>query len=307
MEKSNLKRGIALFSGGLDSILAVKLMEKAGFEIIPLFIYTPFISKNFPDDIRDEFRGLYGKEFADKVIIHETGEEYLELVKAPKFGYGKNLNPCIDCKVFFLKTAAFYMQKLNGGFIVTGEVVGQRGMSQRKDTIFKIERESGLIGRIVRPLSLEYFPETILEKEGLLKREQFPSIRGRDRRTQLKLARELGIEKFPQPAGGCLLTDPAFSSRLKVLLAEELFETKWIHTIKFGRLIEDNGVYIVARNNDENIKLLNLEKRYKIPLFIPDFKGPVVAILRGTREYAESLACKYTRHCEPKKDLTSPK
>ncbi len=296
-EKNNLKRGLALFSGGLDSILAIKLMERAGFEIIPLFIYTPFISRKFPLEIKREFISLYGKEFAERVIIHETGEDYLNLVKKPRFGYGKNLNPCIDCKIFFLKTAARYMVDLGGAFVVTGEVIGQRGMSQRKDAIFKIEKESGLTGKVVRPLSLSYFPETILEKNGLIDRRMFPSIRGRDRKTQLDLARRLGIKNFPQPAGGCLLTDPGFSSRLKVLLMEDLFETKWIHTIKFGRLIVDNGIYVVARNNDENMKLLFLKEQYNIPVYVPDFKGPVVAVIRGEMEYAKLLSCKYTKHC----------
>ncbi len=297
MEKNELKRGIALFSGGLDSILAIKLMERAGFEIIPLFIYTPFISRKFPDEIKEEFEELYGKEFARRVVIHQSGKEYLSLVKNPRFGYGKNLNPCIDCKIFFLRTAASYMDRFKATFLVTGEVLGQRGMSQRKDAILKIERESGLCGKIVRPLSLHYFPETVLEKKGLLDRKMFPAIKGRNRKTQLELAKKLGIARFPQPAGGCLLTDPAFSSRLRVLLMEDLFDIKWINAIKFGRFIVENGIYVVARNNVENSRLMFLSEKYKIPLFVPNFKGPLVVILRGNKEQANKLACRYSRHC----------
>ncbi len=297
MEKSN-KIGIALFSGGLDSILAIKLIQRAGFHIIPLFVYTPFHSRKFPDEIRTEIASLYGKDFANSVIIHETGKEYLELVRSPEYGYGKNLNPCIDCKIFFLKIAKKYMEEYGASFVVTGEVLGQRGMSQRRDAILKIERKSGLSGKIVRPLSLVFFPETEPEKNGLLKRSDFPSIKGRERTVQIKIARDLGITSYPQPAGGCLLTDPGFSKRVKILIGEDLFDTGYIHAIKYGRLIAENGVYVVARNNNENRRLITLSRMYGIDVFVPDFKGPVTAILKGSIDEARKLSCRYTRHCE---------
>ncbi len=293
-----MKVVVSLFSGGLDSILAVKLVERAGFHVIPLFIYTPFYSKKFPGEIRVEFGTFYGEDFAKNIVIHETGEEYLELVKTPRYGYGKNLNPCIDCKIFFLKIARELMKKYGAFFVVTGEVLGQRGMSQRRDAILKIERESGLSGKIIRPLSLAFFPETEAEKKGLINRNDFPSIRGRERKEQINLAKEFGIESFPQPAGGCLLTDPSFSARVKLLLEENLFTMGSIHAIKYGRLILREGVYVVARNNNENERLLAISKKYGIDVFIPDFKGPVTAVLKGSFQMARSLSCKYTRHCK---------
>ena len=296
MVKGIEKRVIALFSGGLDSILAIRLMERAGFEVIPLFIYTPFLSKKMPLEIREDFK-RYGESFKDRVIIHETGDDYLELVEKPKYGYGKNLNPCIDCKIFFLKIAKSYMENLGARYVVTGEVLGQRGMSQRKDAILKIEKESGLRGKIVRPLSLSSFPKTELEEKGILDASLFPSIKGRSRALQIELAKRLGIENYPQPSGGCLLTDPGFSKRVRVLIREHLFETGYIHAVKFGRLVLEDGIYVVARNDIENKKLLSLSSKYQINLFIPIFKGPVVAILKGDYEKAKMLSCRYTRHC----------
>lgn len=291
------KKAIALFSGGLDSILSVKLMERAGFEVIPLFIYTPFHSKKILEEVKNDFRILYGEDFVKNLLVHETGEEYLKIVKSPRYGYGKNLNPCIDCKIFFLSIVRRYMEEYKASFVVTGEVLGQRGMSQKKDAILKIERESGLSGKIVRPLSLSFFPETELERLGLIKRSEFPSIKGRGRVEQIRLAKEFGIKSYPQPAGGCLLTDPVFSARLRLLLKEDIFKTEYILPIKYGRLIVNEGIYVVARNDRENERLLSLSKRYRIDIFVPDFKGPVVAILSGTFEVAKFLSCKYTRHC----------
>ncbi len=168
--------------------------------------------------------------------VFNVSEEYLRVVKFPRHGYGRNMNPCIDCRIFMLKKAKAYMEESRAAFIVTGEVLGQRPMSQRKEAMRLIEKEAGLEGFILRPLSAKFLPITIPEKEGWVNREKLLNLQGRSRKPQIELADHFDIHDYPCPAGGCLLTDPGFSKRMKDLMIHDpAFSLNDVHLLKMGR------------------------------------------------------------------------
>ena len=197
---------LILFSGGLDSILATKLLLEQGIIVQGLTLKSAF------------FDAKQAKKAAEKVGIQlkviDFSDEHLRMVKNPKFGYGKNMNPCIDCHLLMLKTAQKIMTKENFDFVATGEVLGERPMSQRKQILGLLEKEAGLVGRLLRPLSAKLLLPTEAEKKGLVDRRKLLDIQGRSRKRQLALAKKWGIDWYSTPAGGCLLTDPEFSKKL---------------------------------------------------------------------------------------------
>ncbi|NSW76717.1 MAG: tRNA 4-thiouridine(8) synthase ThiI, partial [Candidatus Atribacteria bacterium] len=203
-------RAIGLISGGLDSALAVSIVKRQGIEVIALRFLSPFWG-----------RGKWIKQLIEELGVEyqevEVDESYLGMIENPRYGYGKNMNPCIDCKIWMLRRAKDLMKEWGASFVFTGEVVGQRPKSQMKNTLRLIEKQSGLEGLLLRPLSAKLLPETVPEKEGWVKREELLDLSGRGRERQLKLAEEWGIRSFPPPAGGCLLTEPNFSRRLRDL------------------------------------------------------------------------------------------
>ncbi len=248
-------KALALYSGGLDSILAVKLIERQGIDVVPVHIYTGFAGRKDKAFIEEAVKAYGLKE----PVVLDAREEFLHILKSPRYGYGKHLNPCIDCKIFFLRKLKELMQKTGAQFAVTGEVLGQRPMSQNKSAMLLIEKESSLKGLIVRPLSAKLLPPSIPEEKGWIKRDELCGISGRGRKIQLKLAEEFGLKKIPTPAGGCLLTDPTFSRRLKILM-DVVEETGWeeIELIKMGRMFLINGcILLVARNEKEKAFFLS--------------------------------------------------
>jgi tRNA U34 2-thiouridine synthase MnmA/TrmU len=259
-------KAILLLSTGLDSFLAYKILKRLGIETIVLVIKTPF------NKINEEILKEIKKE--SKVIIHEAKEDYLEIIKNPKFGYGKQMNPCIDCKIYMYKIAKEYLEKENADFIATGEVLNQRKFSQTLDKLKLIEREAKVENLVLRPLSAKLLPETIAEKKGLIKRENLLDIKGRSRKKQLELVKELKIEKFPKPSAGCLLVDPSFSKRLRDLINfNPNFNLEDVELLKIGRHFRINGSkLILGRNEEENKKL---EKYKKYILLKPKSKGPI--------------------------------
>ncbi|UCC96224.1 MAG: hypothetical protein JSW40_03225 [Candidatus Omnitrophota bacterium] len=267
-------KAIALFSGGLDSTLAAKVILEQGIDVVTLHCLTPFCTcdkKGCGVDTRDMAKQL-GIELKGAFL----GEEYLSIVKNPKYGYGKNFNPCIDCRILILRKAKEVMKEYGASFIITGEVLGQRPKSQHKDALNIIEQESGLAGLIVRPLSAKLLAPTIPEKEGWVKRDRLLDICGRTRKPQIRLAHLFGIKNYPCAAGGCLLTDPAFCKRLKDLFDYGEFNLREIELLKIGRHFRLNPSFklIVGRDEKENKKLIQLVQRNDVIFRAKELAGP---------------------------------
>ena len=295
------KKAIALLSGGLDSTLAVKLMLEQGIEIVALNFKSPFCNCDGKD--RDGCKShaiKVAEDFEVEIKVVHKGLEYLEVVRHPKFGYGSGINPCVDCRIFSFQMAKDLMPSVGASFLVTGEVVGQRPMSQRKHPMFLIEKEAGLEGLIVRPLSAKLLPVTIPEKMGIVDREKLLGISGRSRKEQIRIARELEVEDYPCSSGGCLLTDQNFAKRLKDYFDHSerniWSEMKLLQIGRHFRVSSDLKV-IVGRDEDDNKKLVAF-KGSGDTLFQPDeFSGPV-ALAKGElseedRELIASIILRY--------------
>lgn len=272
-----MTKAIALLSGGLDSILATKLMIEQGIKVEAVNFLTVFCNCTSHGKTC-----LASKSAADNLgvplKVFEISKEYLEIVKNPKHGYGSNMNPCLDCRIYIFRKAGEYMKKTGASFIFTGEVLGERPMSQRRDAMHIIERESGLKGLIVRPLSAKLMEPSIPEKEGLVDREKMLAISGRSRKPQMALARNFGINDYPCPAGGCLLTDPGFARRIRDLIDHNPDLTlNDVQLLKLGRhfRLSDKAKLAVGRNEEENKKLTSLAAVDDLRFLPVDVTGPV--------------------------------
>ncbi len=254
-------KAIALISGGLDSTLAAKLMQNLGVELICLNTLTPFCLCN-RRSAKGCFHGasVVAKELGLKLISINVSEEFIKIVKQPEHGYGSHMNPCIDCRILLFRKAKEMMQEEGASFIITGEVLGQRPMSQKSNTMRLIEKEAGLDGLVLRPLSAKNLEITIPEKEGWINREKLLAINGRGRNEQFNLAAGFGIKDYPCPSGGCLLTDPAFSKRVKDLIKYDEFNLNNVRLLRFGRhfRIMQDAKLVVGRDEKENIELERL-------------------------------------------------
>ena len=299
-ENKEKKKVVALLSGGLDSQLAVKMMQKQGFDVSAVAIKTPFCDFDCGRGCGFEIR-----ERADDLGVNlktvYLGDEYIEMLKNPKHGFGSGMNPCIDCRAMMFDAAKKQMEKIGAEFIISGEVLGQRPMSQHSPALHTIEKESNLEGKIVRPLSGALLPKTDPEKNGLIKREELGMIKGRSRKGQLQLAKEFGIEDPPNAGGGCLLTDPAFSLRVKDLFEhKETPTTNDIDLLKVGRhfRFDQNTKFVVGRNKDENEIIKSLALPNDILLEARDHMGPI-SILRGNdldkfEKFAAEITLRYS-------------
>ncbi|MDH5658041.1 MAG: tRNA (5-methylaminomethyl-2-thiouridylate)-methyltransferase [Nitrosopumilus sp.] len=299
-EEKEKKKVVALLSGGLDSQLAVRMMQEQGFEVSAVAIKTPFCDFDCGRGCGFEIR-----ERADDLNVNlktvYLGDEYIEMLKHPKHGIGAGFNPCVDCRTMMFDAAKKHMEEIGAEFIISGEVLGQRPMSQHLDSLRMIEKDSNLVGKIVRPLSAGLLPETDPEKEGLIKREDLGMIKGRTRRTQLEMAKKYGIENPPNAGGGCLLTEPQFGIKAKDLF--EHIKTPTINDIdllKIGRhfRLDEETKFVVGRDKDENEMIKALALPGDILLEVKDYVGPV-SILRGKNakyhiEFASSVTLRYS-------------
>ena len=300
MTEEKKKKVVALLSGGLDSQLAIKMMQEQGFDVSAVAIKTPFCDFDCGRGCGFEIR-----ERADDLDVNlktvYLGDEYIEMLKHPKHGIGAGFNPCIDCRSMMFDAAKKHMEEIGAEFIISGEVLGQRPMSQHAPALRTIENESDLVGKIVRPLSAALLPETDPEKDGLIKRENLGMIRGRTRRGQLDMAKKYGIENPPNAGGGCLLTEPHFGIKAKDLFSHTKNPTiNDIDLLKIGRhfRLDEETKFIVGRNKDENEMIKAISLPGDILLEAKDFVGPV-SILRGSNakqhlKFASSITLRYS-------------
>lgn len=274
-------KAVSLFSGGLDSILATQLIVNQGIEVIAFNVKTPFgIPKK--DGLSEAEAAIRQLNVPLKIVT--VDREYIRMLRKPKHGYGKNINPCIDCKIFILKQAVKYAKEVGADFLFTGEVLGERPMSQHGPALRIIEKEAGLKNKLLRPLSAKLLPETFAEQKGLVDRSSLMAISGRSRKPQFQLAKEFGITDYPSPAGGCLLTCEEYSKKLC-----DLFEHKKTVTgtdavvLRFGRHFRvGKNKIIVGRNEAENKTLKSLKGKNEYYFELPDIVGPIT-LLQGTK------------------------
>lgn len=249
------RRAIALFSGGLDSTLAIRLMQEQGIDIQAIHFTSPFFGVSPDSDCGKYDARRAAERIGVPLIIENLGEEYLEMLRKPRHGYGKAINPCIDCHAYFLRKAKEFMLASGADFVVTGEVLGQRPMSQRRDALAIVERDGELAGLLLRPLSAKLLPKTIPELEGWVDREKLPCIKGRSRRLQAQLAAELGVTEYPNPAGGCLLTETSYSSKVRDIFEHSgKLQARDFRLLRLGRhfRLDAETRLIIGRDNTEN-------------------------------------------------------
>ena len=275
------KKAIALISGGLDSLLAARVIMDQGIDLLGVVFVMQFASRDvdaFKSRVRETAR-----DAGVPVKFKDISEEFLHIVKNPRHGYGANLNPCIDCKILMLSSAKKIMKEENAGFIITGEVLGERPMSQRKDALDTIAKEAEVNGYLLRPLSAKLLEETIPEKEGIVDRDTLLDISGRSRARQLQMAEQFGLKKFFTPAGGCLLTDPIFSRRLKDLMDRgSSLDPDNISLLKYGRhfRLDERTKAVVGRDKKDNEMIRSLKREGDLLVRLSAGSGPD-GLLRG--------------------------
>lgn len=275
-----VKKAVGLLSGGLDSTLAAQILIEQGVEVYAINFVTPFCTCT---------PGSSGCSAVAKAVEQlgniplkrvALGDEYLEMIRSPRHGYGRGMNPCIDCRILKIKKAADYMREIGASFLFTGEVLGQRPMSQHRRAIAVIDADSGMKGYVLRPLSAALFEPTIPEMEGIVDRSRLLALEGRTRKPQIALAQEKNITDYPCPAGGCRLTDVQFGKRLSDYFDRITpLSIKDAPFLRFGRYstIGNGAMTFVSRNEEEGKKMLATAPTW-VNLFIPrTFSGPVIA------------------------------
>jgi tRNA U34 2-thiouridine synthase MnmA/TrmU len=291
-------RAISLLSGGLDSSLATKLIMDQGLEVIALKFTSPFCNCDSGGTCH---AANIAHELGIELINVAKGEEYLEVVKNPKHGRGSGMNPCIDCRIFMLKKAKIIGDQIDAKFLFTGEVLGQRPMSQHRKALELIDRETGLQGQLLRPLSAKLFPPTEAEKMGWVDREKLLSISGRGRKTQMELAEENGIADYPCPAGGCLLTSKEFAANLMdhLLHHPDRLTMEDVSLLKVGRHFRVHGhKVIIGRNERENHLLKALANEEMDVLEPVDIQGPVCLVEGHHKETITEAAAMLARYSD---------
>ena len=272
-----MTKALALFSGGLDSILACRVVAAQGIAVQAVKFVTPFFGYELLAR-EQEYAQMVRENYGIEVVLRDVSEPYFAMLRNPPHGYGKNFNPCIDCKILLLAEAKKLMREFSASFLITGEVIGQRPMSQRRDTLRVIERDSGCTGILLRPLCAKTQEPTLAEREGLVDRELLLDFSGRGRQPQIQLAEQFGIHDYPRPAGGCVLTEQDQARRIawyyscypKVRLNE-------IRRLLFGRHFQlpHGGWFVLGRDEAENARLEALCDPGDFLVYMPERSGPM--------------------------------
>jgi len=295
-------RALLLFSGGLDSLIAAKLLQEQKIELLGLTIYIPYF------DIEPAKK--QAKKINLPLRIIDISEEHLEILKNPQHGYGKNMNPCIDCHALMIKKAKEVMEKEDYSFVATGEVLEERPMSQNRIALNLVEKESGINGYLLRPLSAKLLKPTIPEEKRWVDRDKLLDIQGRSRKKQIELAKKFGLKEYPTPSGGCLLTDPQFSERLKDLFDKKVdVSVNDVELLKYGRRFwEDDNLIVVGRYKEDNEMILDLAQENDLLLELNDYPGPTTLIRGKNPKSSLKKAAELTKHYSSKtRDLESVK
>ena len=293
-------KAIGLFSGGLDSVLAAKLIIDHGVAVTALTFSSPFFSGKNKSIIQAS-----ANQLGIPLHIIELKEDYLKMIRFPKYGYGSAVNPCLDCRIFMLKKAKIFMKKRGAHFLFTGEVLGQRPMSQHRRSLELTAKASGLSNLLLRPLSAKLLPIIKPEEEGWVDREKLLSISGRSRKEQLALAQKYKITIYSTPAGGCLLTEKKYAERLKDFWSYKKETTlREVSLLKIGRyFIFKKARIIVGRNKEENEKLLNLKSLNDYFFTCPNFPSPVTLLIGNkTKENIQEAARLTARYSDAPND-----
>ena len=293
-------RALALFSGGLDSALAIKVVANQGIEVIALNFVSHFFGG------KNEKAEAMAKQLGVKLEYVNFSKEHMEIMKNPVYGRGKNMNPCIDCHALMFKVAGDLLEKYDADFIISGEVLGQRPMSQNSQALEKVKALSNLSDLIVRPLSAKRLPISKPERDGLINRELLLDIEGRSRKPQMKLAEELGVKDYPMPGGGCLLTDPGYSKRLRMIEEDGLLEEEnkeIFYLLKRGRFFRfgEKRYLFVGRAKEDNDIMVGYKGFGKFFIRGKGVGGPYIIgygdLNDEETEFAKNL---FSRYCKLK-------
>ena len=295
-----MTKAIGCISGGLDSMLAVRVIQQQGIEVLALHVLHLWHPHRASSDARPE-AVRRAEALGAEVRVVDGTEADLALLHDPPHGFGKHLNPCIDCRIWTLRQARRLMEEEGAAFVFTGEVVGQRPMSQRRDALRLVEKEAGLVDLLVRPLSARCLEATKPEREGILDRDRLRGFAGRSRKPQMALAAELGVTEYATPAGGCLLTDPGFAHRLGQLMKQKDPTPTDVHLLKVGRHFRLGGGawIVVGRHEADNARLAALAEPGDVRIEPADVPGPTT-IVRGTDDdgaiaEAAAVTLRYTK------------
>ncbi len=294
---------VCLFSGGLDSVLAAKIVQNENIDVFALMIRTPFYERNKSAKISAEESA---KNLNIPLKVISADKEYLQIIRNPRHGHGRGANPCIDCRLYMLKKAKKYAKQIRAKFIFTGEVLGQRPMTQHMRALKIIEKEAALENKVLRPLSAGCLPKTEPENKGWIKREKLLSITGRSRKLQMSLAKKFKIDDFQSPGGGCLLTCKEFANKVSDLFRHKSRITeKDIDLLKTGRHFRSRrNKIIVGIDEPGNKQLLNLKNKTDYIFEVPNCGSPTT-ILQGKKtrdaiKTAASLTARYSDAKTPK-------
>lgn len=272
-------KALALCSGGLDSALTTAIVLDQGVQVEALYFINVFLPGYKGRDQEDfcRLQKRQAEQLGIRLHIFDNSQALLELVCKPCYGYGENMNPCIDCRILMLKEAKAYMQSRGFSFLISGEVLGQRPMSQRKDALNIIDRDAQVKGLVLRPLSAKLLKPTVAEERGWVNRDKLFDFSGRSRKPQLALAEKLGVKEYLTPAGGCLLTDIEFARKFKDLSASGAFDLDDIQLLKLGRHFRYRSLtkIVVGRDEEENRCLMDLARDEDLLLKLRDFAGPL--------------------------------
>lgn len=292
------RKALALFSGGLDSALAIKVVQEQGIDVIALNFVSHFFGGTNP---KSEFMA---KQLGIPLEYIHFEKRHMGVLTNPVYGYGKNMNPCIDCHSLMFKIAGELLPKYDADFVISGEVLGQRPMSQNYNALEKVKKLSGMDDLVLRPLSAKLLPPSLPERMGWVDKEKLLDIQGRSRKRQMELVESYGITEYPSPAGGCLLTDPAYSDRLKILREDGFLEDEFsplFYLIKHSRFFRlDKGKYIfVGRIHEENEKITSLQDFGSYYLYSKTTPGPRIIgfgdLKKDEKKLAKNLFLRYSR------------